>query len=658
MDTFKKSKHATPKTLAPIDYIFCALLALAITAAPQYLSKSVCDFNLTYFLTALAAFAALTAAVFVIRRLLLSMRWNVRLAPTSKLNQVLNKLFNCKHPIIAIAGIILAFWAVPIILLYPGTVINDTWQQFWQFMKYMSNPFDAEGVLWDHHPIFDTFFMGAIITPIAYYTGLWHPMFFVYVILQAIFTSLAFSCVVNYAHKKLGLEILPCACILVAICVLQIYPVATQNISKDSLHSWVFVLYAICFCEMVRTHGSAIKSKKFLIAFVAVAMLCCLTKKVGCYIVLFTLIIAFFFLGGREITRSHEITGSRKLTGGRAAAKKSVGGTSKEDLTNNFAISTEKKEKWLNETRRRTLIPIACCAVLMLIAMPAFMHLTQASGGEKREMFSLPFQMSARYAKDHADEITSEEYQVIDNLLDMSTLAQRYDPIGADTVKDGSKNVGLNGYISYAKVWLAQGAKHPDTYITALNCMLSGWFSWVEYAPLMNSDHHPALATDQIPQSAATRGATKPAADAYQEAVHNLFQNPMLQIFHTFALWAAIIPAFVVCTVCRTRKSWGGLPAPNPSAQDASRSKSAASPSKSSRSKSNPSTPNLSTPPTKYWIAILPSILALMCGCWLAPVSTAGMEGFRYLFPLTYTAPLLIAWCMYVYKQNSSKNSQ
>ena len=553
------------KTLASIDYVFCGVLALATTAAPQYISKMECDFNLAFFLTALAAFACLLGVTFALRKFLESMRWNAKLKPTNKLNQAFAKLLNCKHPVLATAGIILAFWAIPIILLYPGTPINDTWQQFWQFMKFMSDPINAEGALWDHHPVFDTFFMGAIITPIAYYTGLWHQMFFAYVIMQAVFTSLCFSCVVNYAHKKLGLEILPCACILAALCMFQIYPTAVQNISKDSLHAWVFVLYALFFCELIRTNGSGIKSKKFIVAFTAIALLCCLTKKVGFYIVLLTLVLAVIFLEGRK-------------------------------------------------NKKRILAPIASCAILMLLVMPAFLQITHATQGEKREMLSLPFQMTARYVKDHPNEVTEEEYEVIDELLDMTSLAERYDPFCADAVKNESKGVGVQGYVNYGKVWLTQGLKHPETYATALNCMLSGWFSWEEYAPLMNSEHHTALATEHIPQSAAERDVSKAAADSYEEAIHNLHQNSMLQLFHTFAFWAALIPAFVVCTVCRKQKSKA---------------------------------------PVRYWLAPLPSILALLCGCWLAPVSTAGVEGYRYLFPLTYTAPLLIAWCLYAYKNNA-----
>jgi len=37
---------------------------------------------------------------------------------------------------------------------------------------------------------------------------------------------------------------------------------------------------------------------------------------------------------------------------------------------------------------------------------------------------------------------------------------------------------------------------------------------------------------------------------------------------------------------------------------------------------------------------------SLALGCWLAPVSIH-FEGRRYLYPITYTALLMLAWCRY-----------
>ncbi len=552
------------KALATIDYICCVLLGFAIAAADQYIEKSQCDFNLSYFLTALATFASLLVATFLFRKFLQSMRWNLKLKPSNKLNQFFQIVFNCRHPVLATSCIILICWSVPIAFLYPGTLVNDTWGQLQQFITYAQNPTGSENPLSDHHPLFDTFVIGAFITPIAKTTGLWHLMFFIYVIVQAICTSLTFSCVVNYAYKKLNLEILPCFFLLSMFCILQIYPVSIQNISKDSFHSWLFVLYSLFFCELVRTNCRVIKSKKFIIAFTIIAITCCLTKKVGFYVVIFTLVFAIIFLKG-------------------------------------------------NKNKKLILIPFVSSVIVMLLVMPMIMHITHTTPGEKKEMLSLPFQMSARYVKEHAEEVTDEEYKVIDQLLNIDTLADRYNPTYADPVKNETNSIGVQGYLDYGKVWITQGLKHPETYAAALNCMISGWFSWSEYSPLMDSSWHSQLDPDLIPENASERDISATTAQSYSDTIHNLYNNSILRLFHAYVFWATFIPAFIICTVFR-RQARKTL--------------------------------------VKNWLAILPSLFALIFGCWLAPVSSASVDGCRYLFPLTFTAPLLIAWCLFVYKNN------
>ena len=52
-----------------------------------------------------------------------------------------------------------------------------------------------------------------------------------------------------------------------------------------------------------------------------------------------------------------------------------------------------------------------------------------------KEMFSLPFQQTARYVKEYGDEIPGEEREVIAKVLDYDSLAEIYEPMTADPVK-------------------------------------------------------------------------------------------------------------------------------------------------------------------------------------------------------------------------------
>ena len=222
---------------------------------------------------------------------------------------------------------------------------------------------------------------------------------------------------------------------------------------------------------------------------------------------------------------------------------------------------------------------------------------------------SLPFMMTARYVKDYPNDVTDSEREIIDRTLQYDTLAERYNPVFADTVKNYCNVTGARAFVDYFKVWVKQGLRHPDAYFKAANCLIAGWFSWDEWVPLMNNGWRDQFVASEIPEDVPERGITQGTADAYQETVHNLYKFPILRTFHTFAFWATLVLAFAICTVIRSRKAQKGC-----------------------------------------WMSLLPCLFALFLGCWLSPVSNYGIEGIRYLFPVVETSPLILGWCFYVSK--------
>ena len=97
----------------------------------------------------------------------------------------------------------LLLWLPLLMALYPGTLINDTWGQLQQFIISIKMGDITQNILTDQHPIFDTLFMGLLIIPIVELTGNWHIAIFIYVLFQALLTSLAFSYSILYIRKNL-----------------------------------------------------------------------------------------------------------------------------------------------------------------------------------------------------------------------------------------------------------------------------------------------------------------------------------------------------------------------------------------------------------------------------------------------------------------------
>lgn len=84
------------------------------------------------------------------------------------------------------------------------------------------------------------------------------------------------------------------------------------------------------------------------------------------------------------------------------------------------------------------------------------------------EMLSVPFQQTARYIKEHETEVTGEEREAIDAVLNYSVLAINYSPYLSDSVKvTYNEDCTKDDLLRYFKVWFQMFLKHPGTYIQA-----------------------------------------------------------------------------------------------------------------------------------------------------------------------------------------------
>lgn len=94
---------------------------------------------------------------------------------------------------------------------------------------------------------------------------------------------------------------------------------------------------------------------------------------------------------------------------------------------------------------------------------------TNAQKGSPAEALSIPFQQTARYVKEHGDEVTEDERAAIDAVLDYDRLSELYDPDKSDNVKAtyrGDDDALPEYFITWFKMFL----KHPITYIEATLC--------------------------------------------------------------------------------------------------------------------------------------------------------------------------------------------
>lgn len=270
----------------------------------------------------------------------------------------------------------------------------------------------------DHNPLFDTLLFGSFAYVSDVLTGSWVLGLSIYIALQSCAMALAFSLVVAYLHR-MGCGPATCIGALTFYCLLPIFPMSSVTILKDTLFSWVFVLFFLGVCEVGRTEGEAMDSRRFAAFFVISALLVALTKKLGIYLVVPTCV----------------------------------------------ALCLMYKSRWM-----ALAAPALATVVLMLLVLPKVIFpLLDVLPGEKQEALGFLFQQTARYVVEHGDEVTTEERDAIDAVLEYDVLAERYEDHNNDPVKFTYRwqTIAEGDLSRYFRVWLAQGVHHPDTYVRA-----------------------------------------------------------------------------------------------------------------------------------------------------------------------------------------------
>lgn len=107
---------------------------------------------------------------------------------------------------------------------------------------------------------------------------------------------------------------------------------------------------------------------------------------------------------------------------------------------------------------------------------------------DKVDTYCIFYQQTAKYAKEHPDDVTEQEREVLDTLFEYDKLGESYEPRLADWVKnclriqEGSEK-DPTGHVfatlknDYLKVWFAQFLRHPWTYIEGfLECSYTYYF--------------------------------------------------------------------------------------------------------------------------------------------------------------------------------------
>lgn len=308
--------------------------------------------------------------------------------------------------------VVFVSWLPFIVLNLPGSVPYDGYRQLNMFfgIEQISN----------HHPWLLTELYGFLMTIgrtiISDNFGV-----FLIVAVSSLIEAFCYSLVC----KKIRSWGAPNLFNVLSITFFAIVPVFgsyAQAVMKDGLFSSFFALFFAYYIDIcvsyLKKQELKCLGKTFGILF-AIELLVCLTRNNGSYMVVPADILLLFF-------------------------------------------TVKKKDKIA------AVVLAVCVTVCFTIIDKPVAAAFGVKEGPVKEIFSIPFQQTARYIQEYSNEVTPEEKEAINRLLSYETISERYLPERSDPVKDTYRTESTaEDLTEYFKIWWQMFRKHPGVYFEA-----------------------------------------------------------------------------------------------------------------------------------------------------------------------------------------------
>ncbi|MGN0331346.1 MAG: DUF6020 family protein [Kineothrix sp.] len=321
-----------------------------------------------------------------------------------------------RRPLLIPFLFLMVLWLPHMVIFYPGGIIYDTMDQL--------NQYAGETVMTNKHPVLTTLLMGKCIE-IGRLAADDNLGVFLWSFAQMLAGAGVFAyavCLLNRWKVPWGIRM----AVLLWYGLHPLFPGYYYAMLKDNIHA-VFLILAIllfyeylfyeylCCEDLTGREGLLLSGRKTLI-WMGSMLGACLTRKNGIYIIAGMLVFLLLRKG-----RQKKILGV-------------------------------------------FLIPIFFY-FLIEGSVVAAMGIPQ---GSIAEVMSIPFQQTARYTKYYAEEMSEEEIEAIDGVLEYDRLGDRYRPYISDPVKGTYKeSAALRDLVRYLQVWFLQFCRHPKIYLDA-----------------------------------------------------------------------------------------------------------------------------------------------------------------------------------------------
>lgn len=465
----------------------------------------------------------------------------------------LESIFN-NFPYLMSFLILIILWLPYLIVHYPGMFMYDTGMQILQSFniedstsKYL-NLISEDVKLNNHHPVIHTLLLGGCVKIGMYLFQSENVGYFIYTLVQMLISAGTIAYCIKYMTRKQ----VP---FWFRVGVLAFYSLVPAFVNwailgtKDTLFTCMILFYVIYLIEMIDTPESILKDKRKVIQLFLILVAISLLRNNGIYVIVLTLPLILFI---HKIYLRH--------------------------------------------------IVLVCAGVFTLcfgfnhVLLPSL----QITGGSVREALSIPFQQTARYVRDYGYEVTEEEKQVINTILNYNLLAEKYNPDLSDPIKKlYNENATNDDLTNYFRIWFQMLLKRPEVYVQATMNNVYGYFYFSKQATPIYEWTWAEECMNQV----NTKGGFQFRFNNSMEPIRIFYSNyselfkkfPCISLLHSSAIYSWLL--MIGVTYAIRKKEY------------------------------------------KHLIAYAP-LWTLLLFCIISPSN--GNRYFRYIYPIAYCLPVVI----------------
>ena len=315
--------------------------------------------------------------------------------------------FFTRHIFLVSFIIVFAGWLFWIVCIYPGTCSPDAVEQLYQFFGGSPSKLNKMS------PPLSTYVMGIMVRigQIIFKSG--NVGFFMYIILQTVVGAVTVALGVLTLKKYFKINNIWLILIDLFFALVPFWGVYAAFFEKSLLYTELITIITIMLMPVIKEKDISLKR---MITLIILCLVAALLRNNGIYAIVPTLICIAVYL-------------------------KKAG-------------------------RKKAIIALVVFLVSFYGINNALYSYLGIQEGSVAEALSLPFQQTAKYVKFYGNEVTIEEKEAIDDVLDFAVIGDVYNYNISNPVKETYKGDNSK-LVPYLVVWAKMFFKHPGIYFSA-----------------------------------------------------------------------------------------------------------------------------------------------------------------------------------------------